>query len=126
VPLVIRFFINGPLTGLAIPGATDPTLALPNLSAADAGLFTVTVSNAIGTVTSRNVSMTLIGLVKFAGLTISGPVGAQYSIQSTSTLQPPNWTTRTNITLAAPTYIYIDYSSPANPSQFYRAVPLYP
>jgi hypothetical protein len=115
------------LNGTNIPGATGSTLTLNNLSAANAGVYTVTISNALGSVTSRQVSVGLLSLETFAGVVLSGPVGAQYSIQSTHTIAPQNWTTLTNITLGAQQpYVFIDYSSPGNSRQFYRAVPLLP
>ena len=99
---------------------------MPNVTTADAGLYTVVIRNGFGSVTNQGVSVSTADLAMFAGLTINGPIGAQYSIQSTPQLSPPAWTTRTNITLATPAYTYIDYTSPGNSRQFYRAVPLAP
>lgn len=121
-PLLYQWALNG--TNIA--GATGATLTLTHLTAANVGLYTVTISNGFGAVTSQIVSLALVGVQMFAGVVIDGPIGAQYSVQSTPTLGPSNWTTRTNVTLATQPYIYIDYSSPTNSQQFYRAVPLLP
>jgi hypothetical protein len=59
----------------------------------------------------------------YAGLDIVGAVGAIYNIQSTSDLGSTNWTTLTNVALPSQPYIYIDYASPTNSKQFYRANP---
>jgi photosystem II stability/assembly factor-like uncharacterized protein len=58
----------------------------------------------------------------FAGVVLDGPIGSNYLIQAASNL-PGNWTTLTNAALPWGPYFYIDYSSPTNPQQFYRAVP---
>jgi photosystem II stability/assembly factor-like uncharacterized protein len=58
----------------------------------------------------------------FAGLVVDGPLGSNYLIQAASNL-PGNWTTLTNVTVPWGPYFYIDYSSPTNAQQFYRAVP---
>ena len=121
-PLLYQWALNG--TNIA--GATGATLTLTHLSAANVGLYTVTVGNGFGQVTSQAVSLALVGVEMFAGVVVNGPIGAEYSVQSTPTLNPPNWTTRTNVTLATQPYIYIDYGSPTNSQQFYRAVPLLP
>jgi hypothetical protein len=121
-PLLYQWALNG----TNIVGATAATLTLANLSAANAGLYTVTVSNGFGSVTSQTVSLAIVGLQIFAGVVIEGPIGAEYSVQSTPALGPSNWTTRMNVTLTTQPYVYIDYSSPTNSQQFYRAVPLVP
>jgi hypothetical protein len=45
--------------GVAIPGATGKTLALEAVRPADAGRYTVTVTNASGTTTSRPAALTV-------------------------------------------------------------------
>jgi hypothetical protein len=119
-------FYQWSLNGTNIAGANGSTLSLNNISAATMGVYTVTVTNGSGAVTSTQVSVGLVDLKMFSGLVVDGPSGAQYSIQSTSTLNPPSWTTLTNVTLGASPYTYIDYTSPTNVSKFYRALPLVP
>ncbi len=46
-------------SGANIPGATGPSLALNNVSASDAGAYTVVVSNAGGSVTSSSAVLTI-------------------------------------------------------------------
>jgi hypothetical protein len=52
---------------------------------------------------------------------VDGPLGSNYFIQAASNLTG-NWTTLTNVALPSQPYIYIDYNSPTNAQQFYRAV----
>jgi hypothetical protein len=121
-PLYYQWSVNG--TNIA--GATGASLTLENVSIADVGVYNVTISNGFGSVTSQSVSLGLVDLKMFAGVVVDGPAGAQYNIQSSPSLSPPNWTTLTNVTLGTQPYVFIDYNSPANPRRFYRAVPLVP
>jgi hypothetical protein len=105
-----------------ITGATDPSLTLTNVCAANLGLYTVIVSNAAGCVTCPSVSLASVDIQMFAGVVVNGPIGSNYLIQATSSL-PGGWTTLTNVALPTQPYIYIDYGSPTNARQFYRAVP---
>jgi hypothetical protein len=121
-PLLYQWFFNGNI----IPGATGSTLTLRNVSSTNAGLYTVVVSNGFGSSTSQSVSLSLVDLKMFAGVVVDGPTGAQYSIQSTPSLESSSWTTLATVTLGAHPYIFIDYNSPFASKQFYRAVPLTP
>jgi hypothetical protein len=62
------------------------------------------------------------GIQMFAGVILYGPLGSNYLIQACSNLSS-SWVTLTNIALPTQPYIYIDYSSPGNGQQFYRAIP---
>jgi hypothetical protein len=119
-------FYQWSLNGTNIPGATFASLTLDDISSAETGLYTVTVYNGLGSVTSQSVSVASVTVQKFDGVVVSGLIGAQYAIQSAPALNPTNWTTLTNITLSSQPYVYIDYASPSNPSQHYRALPLAP
>ncbi len=63
-----------------------------------------------------------VSIKLYAGVIINGPLGSNYLIQATADSASGNWTTLTNVALPAQPYIYIDYSTPLNPRQFYRAV----
>lgn len=69
--------------GLDVPGATNSTLMLTNVGAADAGLFSVVVSNQHGTITSSNAVVT-INAVAVWGNNIYGqnnvPISATNSV----------------------------------------------
>ena len=47
------------LNGTNLPGATGPSLSLTNVSSANLGLYAVTVTNAYGSVTSSNATLTV-------------------------------------------------------------------
>ncbi|HXC99088.1 MAG TPA: NHL repeat-containing protein [Verrucomicrobiae bacterium] len=64
-----------------------------------------------------------VNIKMFAGVILNnGQIGSNYLIQAISNLSTTNWTTLTNVTLPSNPYIYIDYNSPTNSQQFYRAV----
>jgi hypothetical protein len=108
--------------GTNITGATGASLTITNVSAADVGVYTVIVNNAAGSVTSSSATLASVDIKMFAGVIVDGPLGSNYLIQATSNLLS-SWTTLTNVALPTQPYIYIDYSSPTNSKQFYRAVP---
>ena len=66
---------------------------------------------------------TSIGVELYAGLNLSGTVGANYQIQCTGDLNAPgDWTTLTNIVLPISPHFWLDLSSPGKGKRFYRAV----
>ena len=118
--------------GQPISGANSSSYALNGIQFTNAGLYSVVVSSAYGSVTNAayqvvvNPANSSIGL--YAGVTIQGTVGYSYSIQSTTNLSDPNsWVTVTNITLTSPVEIWNDNSSdvhnPGNPQKYYQVLP---
>jgi hypothetical protein len=125
---------SGPLTyqwydnGTAIADATGATLALTNIQASNAGLYSVVVSSPLGSVTNipAQVIVDVIGL--YPGVTISGEVGYDYLIQSTTNLtDPSSWITITNVTLTEATQLWVDtnecVSIPTHVQRYYRVLP---
>jgi uncharacterized repeat protein (TIGR03803 family) len=110
------------LNGNNIAGATGATYQIPNVTSTNIGVYTVIVSNLAGSTTSQAAIVGDIAIQLFAGVIVNGPIGSNYLIQATSNLLS-GWTTLTNVALPSQPYIYIDYSSPTNRQQFYRAVP---
>lgn len=108
--------------GTNISGATGSSLTITNVSAANTGEYTVTVSNVAGSATSLTATLASVNIEMFAGVIVNGPLGSNYLIQATSNLLS-NWTTLTNVALPSQPYIYIDYSSPTNRQQYYRVLP---
>ena len=112
------------LNGTNIAGATFATYTIPSVNSTNVGVYTVVVSNAGGSVTSQTAIVGTTDIKMFAGVIVNGPLGTNYLIQSTTNLSNTNaWTIRTNLALPSQPYIYIDYSSPTNRQQFYRAYP---
>ncbi|MBI3879072.1 MAG: immunoglobulin domain-containing protein [Verrucomicrobia bacterium] len=111
------------LNATNIAGATNATLTLTNFGAGQAGLYTLFVSNSVGSVTSAGATLTVFDIHTYAGLTIAGPVGANYRIDYRNDLvNTNNWLVLTNITLPSSPYLYIDLESPVIPKRFYRSV----
>ena len=110
------------LNGTNISGATLASYTITNVTATNVGVYTVVVSNAGGSVTSQAAIVGTTAIQMFVGVIVNGPLGTNYLIQATSNLLS-SWTTLTNVALPSQPYIYIDYSSPTNRQQFYRAYP---
>jgi hypothetical protein len=117
-PLSFQWQFNG----TNIPGQTGPSLTFPSAAATNIGYYSVVVSNAAGTATSGSASLTFFNLKMYAGITITSPVATNYSLQAIPAFGGTNWTTLTNVFLGLQPYLYIDYNSPTNAIQFYRAV----
>jgi N-acetylneuraminic acid mutarotase len=109
------------LNGTNLAGANGASLTVTNISPGNIGVYTVIVSNAAGSA-STSVTVATVGIQMFAGVIVDGPLGSNYLIQSSSNLSG-SWATLTNVALPTQPYIYIDYSTPWNSQQFYRAVP---
>ena len=106
-----------------ITGATGASYSLGSSGVTNIGYYRILAINSVNTNTSAGVSLTFVNINMFAGLNILGPIGATYNVQAIPALGGSNWTTLTNLALPSQPYIYIDYSSPTNSKQFYRAVP---
>ena len=108
--------------GTSIPGATSTTLTVTNANFSKVGTYSVVISNASGSVTNSAV-LSLLNLKMYAALTLAGPVGASYKIESTSAFGNTNvWQHRTNLTLTSNPQLWFDLESPTNASGFYRAI----
>jgi hypothetical protein len=118
--------------GAPVPGATNDTLTFASIDFTNAGLYTVVVSNPLGSVTNApaqiivNPAGVSIGLSP--RISISGVVGVNYIIQRTTNLNDTNsWTTLTTLTLTQPVQVWvdtnIDATFPTNPRNFYRVFP---
>lgn len=114
--------------GEQIEGATSDSLLLTNLQAADAGTYTVVVSNPHGSTRSDPATLLVnpagVSIALHTALTIDGVVGLTYGIQYTSDLSDSNsWQGLANITLTRPTQQWFDIQ-PANEVQrYYQVVP---
>lgn len=111
------------LNGTNVSGATSASYTIPAASYLDAGYYDVVVSNAAGFAVSAAASLALVDIRMYAGISVYGPLSANYSLQNINALSGTNWNVLTNVALPSQPYIYIDYNSSTNPGQFYRAVP---
>jgi hypothetical protein len=111
-----------------IAGAIGSSLVLTNLQMADAGNYSVVVTNDYGTTTSSNAYLTMkpagVSLALYAGITIDGVVGLTYGIQYTTDLSNTNsWQGLVNVTLSVPTMLWFDLQPATQPQRYYRVVP---
>ncbi len=118
--------------GVAINGASLPSLNLSSIQFTNQGLYSVVVSSPYGSVTNIAEQVIVnpagVSLGFYPGLTISGVAGYSYIIQSSTDLANTNsWLTLTNLTLTLPTQLWIDSSvdasSPFNSKTFYKILP---
>jgi hypothetical protein len=114
--------------GTPIADATESSLVLTNLQLADAGNYSVTISNFVASVTSRDAYLTMnpagVSLALYSGITINGVVGLTYGIQySTNVNDVSGWQGLANVALGAPTQLWFDMQPANNPQRYYRVVP---
>lgn len=127
-PLTYQWFLNG----VAVANATNSALTLADIQFTNAGLYSVVVSNAFGSVTNTPEDVVVnpagISLGMFPGVIITGVTGNSYIIQRTSNLANTNsWVTVANVTLTQPVQLWVDTNInaalPGNPRQFYSVLP---
>ena len=80
-----------------VSGATNATLTLTNVQPADAGNYSVVVTNVFGTATSSNALLTVIPVITATqvsgSLILSWPASdSGFNLESTDNLTTPNWT----------------------------------
>ncbi|MEW6306962.1 MAG: immunoglobulin domain-containing protein [Verrucomicrobiota bacterium] len=115
----IQWYFNG----VAIPGATGTTYDIPSPTTAKGGSYYAVITTAGGSVVSGAAVLTVADLAMYAGITVAGPLGAQYNIDYTTSLtEPVTWTPLTTITLSSSPMLYVDTTSAGQPRRFYRAV----
>ena len=111
---------------------TVTTLIIKNASAGNNGTYSMTVTNAVGSVTTSNVSVVVIGtvtpitlnvvsnsLANGFGLQLSGPQGSNFVIEASSDLN--NWSPIYTNKAPQGTISYTDTAATNYPSRFYRA-----
>ena len=125
---------TGPLTyqwkynSAVVPGATGPTLTLNNVSAREAGKYTVTVSNVLGGAQSAaTLAVTASPAAALASaaapakgqfaLTVAGTAGNKYAVQASTDMV--NWISL--LTNTAP-FTFVDSNASKFNQRFYRAV----
>jgi hypothetical protein len=116
--------------GAPVSGATDSTLALGQVQPADAGSYTVVVTNNVGSVTSVVATVTVTNPVitlSPSGMTPNGfsfqasvPVGLTYVIFASTDLQA--WTPIATNVAATANVTVTDPAATNHRSRFYRAL----
>ncbi len=95
---------------------------------ADAGYYSVVVTNDCGTNASSNAYLTMnpagVSLALYSGITIDGVVGLTYGIQYSTDLSNTNsWRGMVNVTLSTPIELWFDVQPANQPRRYYRVVP---
>ena len=120
----LRVGFQWQFNGTNISGATNASYSIPAATAANIGFYSVAVSGQTETNYSSAASLAVQDLKMLAAIYLAGPLGKTYRIDATSAVGPTNWTALTNVTITAQPFIYVDYASETNRTQFYRSVPL--
>ena len=127
-PLSYQWFKDG----VAVLNSNTQTLTFASIQATNAGLYSVVVTSALGSVTNAPAQVIVypagVSLGFCPSVTINGVIGYSYIIQSTTDLTKTNsWVTLTNLTLTQPVQLWVDTTvnatSPANSRYFYRVLP---
>ena len=109
-------------------GGTNSCLIISNVQSNNAGYYSVTVANALGTAVSSpallSVTPVCVDLNLYAGLTLTGGVTGQvYRVQYVTNINDTAWTTLTTVTQKM-TGVFVLDPQPANlQRRFYRVVP---
>jgi uncharacterized repeat protein (TIGR03803 family) len=129
-PLVFQWLFNG--TNVLAVG-TSSRLELANVQPAQAGAYSVVVSNTFSTVVSSSAILSVIPAVErrtVPALTLHGQAGASLRVETTANLGPATtWFPLDTVSLTNPPQLYFDLASPSSQQSFYRArqtEPLFP
>jgi hypothetical protein len=109
-----------------IAGATTGTLTITGATAADAGNYTVEVTNALGDtmispVAPLAVDPLRVAVKVFAGVIIQAAPGTTVKVEYTNDLSSGSWTQLWQGAVPTSPYTYYDADSPNHPKRFYRA-----
>jgi hypothetical protein len=119
---VCRWYFNG-TTPLA--GATNAWLNFAHLLSAQAGSYTLVVTNVCGAVTSAPAMLNVIPAAPrraLVALSVTGEVGSLLHVDYADTLGPGSaWQALESITLTNPLQVCVDASARLPSSRFYRA-----
>jgi uncharacterized repeat protein (TIGR03803 family) len=114
-----------------LSGATNRTLSLANVSLADAATYSVTVSNALGSVPSAATHLTVVYPPVFLSalrtnctltLTYSAAAGQKYRLQYKTNLTSPTWTSQGSSVSPTGNLVTVSDNVCTNAQKFYRVV----
>jgi uncharacterized repeat protein (TIGR03803 family) len=114
-----------------LTGATNRNLTLANITLADAGTYSVTVSNVLGSVPSTGAHLTVVYPPTFLStvksnctltLNWSAMAGQQYRLQHKPALGVTNWTSLGNLITATGSVVTASDNACISTQRFYRVV----
>jgi hypothetical protein len=112
--------------GILIPGATNSTLTLSGMNMGNAGQYTVSARNAIGTVANSSAAVSMFSMIvtnRSPHLIVAAPAGSHFRIDYSDSMgSSPNWQTMTNFTMTGAMSQMTVTPPPGSHGQFYRAV----
>ncbi len=120
---------KGPFTyqwykgGAPIDGATQANYVISPLKAGDEGEYSVQVTGAVGTATSKGAVLVVrtegIAIQLYAGIQLVGVVGNTYEILRKDDVGAPDWTVAATVTLTQTSQVWFDAESPGIPTRIY-------
>lgn len=114
--------------GVDIPGATGARLEFADITAGNAGRYSVEVSNSAGSVTSQAAVVRFFGDVRlFPGMTIAGEAGDRFRIEYADAVGGGDvWNVATNLVHPGGVHLYVDPAGLGGAQRYYRAALLAP
>ena len=119
------------LNGTAIPGATSQTLVLNNLQSAQAGVYSVVVSNFAGVVTNTSATVAIDVPLHFEQMRwissshfscqVKGNPGQQFAVETSEDLKI--WRSLLSDQLSDGSFDFTDDNAPQFMHRFYRVIP---
>ncbi len=107
-----------------IEGATNATLILTNVSSAQSGAYTVTVSNSAGIATSDSAMLSVLPSLNInmvPMISMMGDIGSSNQLQYVNAVGPTDaWNLIATIGITNIPQIYFDVSAIGQPARFYR------
>jgi hypothetical protein len=114
--------------GTPITGATNTAFSISGMTIGNAGLYTVTVRNSVGTVANACAALAMFTMQSINGtprLTVAAPTGSNFRLDYSDKLGiAANWQTLTNFIMMRQVSQTSDLSAHSVSSRFYRAVML--
>ena len=107
--------------GGSLSGATNQTLTITGVSAADAGHYRVLVSNNAGTTVSSFAALALQTSGYFPNPQVTGQLSDQYRAEYCDDLATFSWSLLSTKTLTSTPQLYTDTTTPTPGVRFYRA-----
>jgi len=103
---------------------TNKQMSLTSLQIDNAGIYTVAISNAFGSVTSAPAQLVVyearMDLQMYAGMNISGQSGRTYILSYTTDINNGTWTTLATNTMVGTNWFYLDMDSVSKQKRFYK------
>jgi alpha-tubulin suppressor-like RCC1 family protein len=122
-PLAYQWLFNNATATTS--STTNCVLPLTNVQPAQAGAYTVVVTNAFGAVTSAPAMLSVIPAVErrmVPALSLFSQPGSSLNLEGADAFGPsPTWATFDNVLLTNTSQWYFDLSTPLPPQRFYRA-----